>query len=539
MAFADNLESLIRQLSDVPELSEEQRNVLTSDVLIARIMPIMTAFVTEQVTQTQAVRDKTGEKMRTLAEKVLIAPVGAEDIPRYLRDIQEGIVSGDWLENAVDNIAEHWFFAPIFTIIIAGFQIVSLLTSYFSVSNERTRQIANQQIRPHLLDLETLTKEFFRNTANREWVIEQIERMGISDDKINVYLRNQEYLLPIDFLRVLWNREFIDDSQLDTALEKLQFRPEDFEDIKKTLKVYPSTQDLILFAIREVFDPVFAEQAGLSADMPQEFIDEALKTGLPEKYAAMFWQAHWRPPSGGEAFEMFHRQVIDIDELKTLLRIQDIMPGYRDKLIEIAYNPITRVDIRRIYADGIMGYEEMVRKYRDIGYSPENAELLAEWTDARYGEESKERTRGDILKLFKLGEYNRPDTLDALQDIGYPIEIAEEYILRVELERAETHKKNQLKIWRKGFVNYVYSDQEVINLMLVAGIQKIEVADLLNDWTVERDSKLKNLSLEVIKSLYVAALINNQGVATRLIVQGYDPVDIDLLIKLWGTKSAK
>ena len=51
---------------------------------------------------------------------------------------------------------------------------------------------------------------------------------------------------------------------------------------------------------------------------------------------------------------MLHRGVIDTAELDMLLRAQDVMPFWRDRLTAIAYRPLTRVDVRRMYKQGVL-----------------------------------------------------------------------------------------------------------------------------------------------------------------------------------------
>ena len=72
---------------------------------------------------------------------------------------------------------------------------------------------------------------------------------------------------------------------------------------------------------------------------------------------------------------MFHRGVIDRDTLITLLRTRDIMPFWRDKLLEISYELIPRVDLRRAWDAGVITDEDLLRRMKMLGYSEEDARI--------------------------------------------------------------------------------------------------------------------------------------------------------------------
>lgn len=533
MAFQENLADLKKRLADIPELSDEERNVLTSDVIITHVMPIMTAFVTENVTKVQEVKDKTGESLASLATNITNSPKDIPSLQGFIQDVSDGHYNAKWVEEIINTLQGHWFAGPVLAMIVGGIHAMTSVYNYASVSAEKTRQIANQDIRPFLLDLGSLMEEYFRHPNNYKFVIDQMKRMGIDDQKIDIFLSNQTNLLPLEMIRLLWNREEIDTSRLNDDLKKLRFKDDDLELIQVALKQYPSVSDFVLFSIREVFDTEFVQHAGLGADMPFEFIDEVKKLGLDENYAQMYWYSHWRPPSVTNTFDMLHRGIIDEDEVDTLLRINDIMPNYREKLTDIAYNVITRVDIRRLYQDGVIDYEEMVERYQRTGYNLADALLLADWTEIHYGEERKQRTRADIQKLYKLGSYTRLQAISKLQEIGYAEDIASEYITRIDLEESEKRKNNKVRIYKKGFINFVYSEGEVRNFMNLLGMKPTEIGDLIDEWKVDRDSKIKFLPLRDYKDMFVAGIINANDVRNELSMQGYQTEDIIRLITLW------
>ncbi len=244
MSFQDNLNDLRAKLAEVPELSDLQREVLTSDALLARIMPMMTAFVAENVTKTQEVKDKTGEKLRDLVGLVMEGKDVNVNIDKFSDELSKGLLDTTLLSDAHDIAKDHWLIGPLMAGAMTIGHMATLLYSYMGVSAEKTRQIAAEDIRPYLLDLDTLIKELFRHPNNYAYVQDQMQKMGISDDKIGVYLDNARTFLPLDLLKLLWHREEIGNPELEKRLNALLIPNEDHELVKTGLFNYPGVQDL-------------------------------------------------------------------------------------------------------------------------------------------------------------------------------------------------------------------------------------------------------------------------------------------------------
>lgn len=528
--LVDQLRAELEKIELPPGLDLD---VLTSKTVMDRILPLMTVFAKTQIQGQQDVKDLTGEKLRTLAEKIIIAPTGTEDISRFVNDVANGIMSAEWIDNAITELSKHWLWGPIMAVIVGGVHVGTTIFNYASVSAERTRQIANESIRPYMLDLATLVSEYHRHPNNYAFVLEQLRKTGISDQKIEVFLDNARTFPDLGILTRLWHRGEITDTTFNSMLKALKYSDDDIALIKPALFQYPGVSDLVTMAVREVFDPELAESLGLFGDMPQEFLDEAEKAGLPVKYARMFWGAHWTPPAIGQAFEMFHRGLIEEDELMDLIRINDYMPNYRGKLKDIAYKLPTRIDTRRVYDDGFISYDELYEITLGQGYSPEHAQMMTDWVDNRYGEARKEIAKGEVLKLYKLGYYSESDALDALATMGYSEAARFELIVKVDMEKAEKEKKDLLKLMKKAFVTEELDENIITGRLTGAGLSRIEIELLFADWTIEVKTIIKLLSKEDIEKLFMADLWDNDQARAYLQRVGYNINDTDSLIMLW------
>jgi len=234
-------------------------------------------------------------------------------------------------------------------------------------------------------------------------------------------------LATADYLK-LWRRGEIEEGELTRFLEMQHFSAPAIEHIKKASEYFPQPVDLVRFAVREVYTPATVARFGMLEDLPEKFTSEALKAGVPKEQSDNFWGAHWLLPSSGQGFEMFQRDVIPEDDLGMLLKALDIMPFWRDKLTQIAYRTLTRVDVRRMHAMGNLDDTQTYDAYRHYGNSPEDAERMLEFTIAYNAEGSKGLTRANVVKGFKIGLITEGSLRTYLEAFGYSAEVVDFWV---------------------------------------------------------------------------------------------------------------
>ncbi|GAH19953.1 unnamed protein product, partial [marine sediment metagenome] len=207
-------------------------------------------------------------------------------------------------------------------------------------------------------------------------------------------------------------------SNLPERLRKIGIHP-DYNSLYKELAFQiPPVADIITMAVREAFTPEIAAKFGQYEDYPPDLETWAMKKGLSKEWSQRYWAAHWSLPSPLQGFEMLHRGVINEGELNMLLRALDVMPFWRDKLTQIAYRRLTRVDIRRMYKQGVLDEKEVYESYLQHGYNPENAERMSEFTIRQTLATLSKFTSGDIIKAFASRMITNSEAISLLGDIG-------------------------------------------------------------------------------------------------------------------------
>jgi hypothetical protein len=277
------------------------------------------------------------------------------------------------------------------------------------------------------------------------------------------------------------------DLEHDDMLLQQGYTQQQVEMIRSLYPYIPSVPDLVRMAVRDTWNEPIVRKYGYDEDFPAAYVYWCLKQGLTPEWALRYWRAHWELPSPTMGYEMYQRGIITRQELEELLRIADYPRYWRDKMIEIAYTPITRVDIRRLYQTGVIKtHEELVKRYKDIGYSPENAELLAKFTEKMYSTKEKDLTRADVLGLYADGILDASEAKDELLKMGYDEDEAELLVERQTLRLIKQARANELARVKEEYLKGLKPEPQIMSELISMGYTTAEVARYMRRWATDR-----------------------------------------------------
>ena len=331
----------------------------------------------------------------------------------------------------------------------------SMLYTYppYAVGRARQTFLTNPNMLPPIADL--MSMRFKGEIGGGEYTT-YAKEIGFDNTISEPMYEAAKRLLDARDYIAIWRRGHIQESDLDTKLRQLRLPEEDLENLKKASEYFPAPPDLVRFAVREVYTTATRERFGMDEDRPEEYMQEAAKAGLPDEQAKNFWAAHWELPSPLQGFEMFQRDVIKGPDLEMLLKALDVMPYWRDKLTQIAYNPLTRVDIRRMHKLGKLDDKGVFDAYRHVGFSPENAELMLEFTKAYNADTQTGITRANVVKAYKLDLIDLDDFKRFLIDFGYSKDVVDFWVDMTEyektMEKIDARKAELFEQYRVGSI---------------------------------------------------------------------------------------
>lgn len=432
------------------------------------------------------------------------------------------------------------------------FEAVSIVPSIMQMGNIRLdpvfkkySQLVSEDKRPNLLQLSEYVTMYIRGNVTEGFLYEKAGLLGFKKPDVIDLVQSVQPYIGIAELWSVFNKGVISESVLMEWIEKQGYSHLHATWIKKALEFIPPIQDVIRFAVKEVYSPNIAQAYGQFQDFPAQFAVEAKKLGMTEEQAKQYWAAHWDLPSPNMAFNMFQRRIIDINQLRDLLKALDIMPFWRDKLISLSYDPLTRVDIRRMHKLGVINENQVYEAYLDTGYSPENARRLQQFTirynaaeDRTSADTQRELTQGFIVSAYKRGAIDRTTALNRLVSINFTIDDAN-FILAatdyqavedVSVDRSKAINEHLIQQTVKSYTARLISEDETREYLTDLGMTDSDIEASINLADLDYIQDIKAEITKEVRELYIGYELDQTEVLTFLTGNGFTADEVNRII---------
>jgi hypothetical protein len=272
---------------------------------------------------------------------------------------------------------------------------------------------------------------------------------------------------------------------------------------------------------KEAFEPDAIAAMGLGDEFPEDQVQWLEKQGLSRFWAEKYWYAHWEQPSIQMGFEMLHRGVIDWNDLNQLFKTIEIPPFWREKLTEIAYTPLTRVDIRRMHNAGVLDEQAVYDAYKSLGYNDDHAYQMLEFTLAINKQDSKELTKAQILKAYRDRAMSADDALSFLVNMGYTQDTAQYLITFEDYEQDVEYQQMQLDNIKDSYINNLIDRPEAQKLLDALDLPSTQVKLLLDKWDIVVVKNKKLPSKTDLKKFLQLGIINVDAFRREMEKLGY------------------
>lgn len=462
-----------------------------------------------------------------------------------------------------------------------------------------------------LLSLESqLTPDFvhsllMRGTILRPEAEKQMRKLGYLDDDYVKWMLDQ--LTPIDYTLIitLLNRGLIDFFDADELLKRSGVSiPEERFNLLKLAEIIPPPTDLVRFVVKDVFDERIVAEMGWDDEYEDqreryEFWCKAQglgesdlpgnPDGVPINWPRLYYRANWQNISPTQSYIALHRLrpttsttggprnpngvVFTRADMERILRISDYPKRQRDWLIETSYQPLTRVDLRRMYDLGSLGDKapdrpfdpldsestalsspasrELFESYQDLGYQAHDAAKLTHFTISEERTRRSKQTLGNaraaIADAYKVGVISWQEAAIRLYRLRLddPTRRAafdnlnrteQEAIVRADpatmqaLAQLDLQADTQMvKEWvrsiRTAYVTGRWGRNEAEGQLRTLGIVESRAQRYLDLWDARKSGSRKMLTVDKITGYARRDIIGLAEMETRLINLGYSEED--------------
>lgn len=397
----------------------------------------------------------------------------------------------------------------------------------------------NATLQHKSLDPSTLAIQRIRGIIDEKRFYAEAARNGLNAARADELIAASKKTLTVDEIIVRLRRGLIDEKKAYAEASKIGIDAELFDKIFDASEYIYTPQDLIVFLVRDVFNKEVVAKYKLDEEFPKEALKHFAKIGISEELARLYWAGHWKLPSIERATEMMYRYRPEdrkfweaeasanglkvselettLDDLRTMLKINDTTAGWREREVGIAFRPLTLRMIQQQVRLRLMDREKTEYQYRKIGFSNTDSknnamfaflyESLVDWTD--------------LLKDGRITEQDIRSEMDLWQ---VPRDI-QDIIWTRKLEphtEAQATKEKEIGVTylKKGFLAGRISRDETIQ-----GLQLLKYAEkaakfMVEIWILENEPearKEKVQSAANLGKLFEAGAITEIEYEKRLI----------------------
>lgn len=376
-----------------------------------------------------------------------------------------------------------------------------------------------------------LINAFLRGTLTFTAFAFKMRAYGFSDADIDLLRINAQQLMNFgDLLQAVYRKQLTYD-QLRVVARKNGMTDADITTLIASSKPIPGPTDLVRMAVREAFTDAIAVKYGYDADYPAAFPTNMALWGFDAQWSKYYWRAKWELPSPGMGYDMLHRGIIDAATLSELLKVLDYPQYWRDKLIRLSYNPLTRVDVRRMFKMGVVSRATVLKTYKDLGYDAANAELLTRFTEVTYApdaedplKDKKDVSTSMITTAYKKSLITRQQAavmLNALHyvsaDIMFILSLADaENVVSTRKDYIAESKSDLIGVIETGYVNRTIDVAAATWSLTNMGMTPAEITLRLQVLDLHELLTSRKREIEIIGNAYKTRAITQVQVVTEL-----------------------
>ena len=315
----------------------------------------------------------------------------------------------------------------------------------------------------------------------------------------------------------------------------------------------PTVSDIVRFMVRDADDNTVAERYGTDAALDTKYGKQlqswAKGQGITDQVMKYYWRSHWEIPSNTALFEMLHRLrpartgqglsggiTVSREDIKDALVVNDILPFWADRLMEISFKPLTRTDAQRAYFIDAIDENELKDSYLDLGYNNDNADRLVRFTNQLKGKR-KQATGGtekatSVLKYYKNFLLSDVEASARLRNGGLSEKAATEAMQIATKQRANDSQLSCIKGVHSKYKRFIYGDNEARQDLTAIGVPIENIDKLVQNWNCERGNKPKELSAAQVCKAYKNELIDEMEYLRRLQAIGYGRDEAGIIFEL-------
>ena len=314
-------------------------------------------------------------------------------------------------------------------------------------------------------------------------------------------------------------RGIINDAQLKRGIEQGPVRNEWFPMIL-ALSLGPPTPEAALSAATQNLLPE-GEAKRIVAD-----------AGIDPKHFGWLLESNGRPLSIEEAATLYHRGKLSRAAATQMFLESSLKNKYVPHVFDLFTRDVPMDNVRMSYREGVISYEEALRKLGTLGFPHDDAVILLDQAAAQRAKPTKDLSLTTIRELWDDRAVSEATALRWVMSLGY-----DESEARWELELGSLRRARRIRDQAIGVVRARYVAHRINRTNASAALDRLRVPtdqrDLLMDaWDTDRNVTTARLSPTQIGAAVRRGIMNESAALATLQSYGYTTHDASVLLAL-------
>ena len=306
-----------------------------------------------------------------------------------------------------------------------------------------------------------------------------------------------------------YTKQYVEDTLRESALKDRYIA-----DIMELRYQLLGASDYIRFAVRDVYDAAARQKLTLDQDFPPGLAPKLVALGYSDTDAKDAWAAHWELPSPTQVYEMLHRGKLPAGvTVEDYLKSADYAPIWRQSLVDISYNPITRTDAKRMYK--LRGdFDALVANFRNNGYNEQDSKDLAEFTKEDVSLETRQEkellvgpVKNKALAMYQSRRISAAELRSTLLQLKYPEEIVSRFITDIDFVRESDRRDDVAAAVKGSYIKALRSKDDTVAILKKTGYTDEGIAEVMESWDILREATELQPHQEVTRDLTKAEIL--------------------------------
>jgi len=395
---------------------------------------------------------------------------------------------------------------------------------------------AVKKLRERMLDVNEVGEMVRRGLILPADTDTRLKSIGVPADDFAKVRRLWEQLYDEDTIKELFWRKFMPDPEARANLTKIGYTPDQVTQLMTLWNPvdpysgnFPPFVDVIKMAVRDAFDEEAVQRYGLDVNYPDRVAEFADRSGFGEYWAKMYWRAHWQLPQFATARQMmFLSDSFSENDLAKMLVYADYPPYLIQPLMDATYNPLTRVDVRRMHLVGTLTDEQLFDSYKRLGFNSQNAQRMADFTIAYNATEETSNLASLVIKGYEDWIFSRQEALTHLLALDYKADEAIEALSIAGYKRDREVLETQVRTIREQYLAGQFNFTELSSKLAALGYPAEGIEALTTMIEAEKQRNIRLPTRYDCDSWLHKGLIDSNEYKHRLQTLGYSEADTQL-----------